>query len=92
MAGMLRISPVQREDGGVMLHVEGKLAGEWVAVLERTCGRWLAGAHNAVGLDLAGVNYVDNNAVALLLDLRKDGVVLTGLSAFVQARLSEGGA
>ena len=39
MAGMLRISPVQREDGGVTLQVEGKPARKWVGVLERAA-RW----------------------------------------------------
>ena len=39
MAEMLRISPVQREDGGVTLQVEGKPAREWVGVLERAA-RW----------------------------------------------------
>ena len=86
---MLRINKVEGEDGAVTLHVEGKLAGESVAVLEQECRRLVGWAHQ-VHLELSGVAYVDEDGVALLLGLEGDDVVVYGPSAFVHEQLRGG--
>ena len=84
---MLRINTVVGDDGAVTMYVEGKLAGESVAVLAQECRRLRLGAQ-PVRVEVSGVTYADRDGVALLLGLAGHDVVVSGSSAFIQEQLS----
>jgi hypothetical protein len=53
--------------------LEGKVAAEWAALLERECSDLLR-SRRAVSLDLAGVDFVDRAGVRTLRRLSRTGV------------------
>jgi len=70
---MMRITFAQVSDGRATLRLEGSLASEWAALLERECSSLL---HDGVSLtlDLAGVDLVDRRGVETLRRLGREGV------------------
>lgn len=86
---MLRIDKVETDDGAVTLHVEGKLAGHSVGLLQKEC-QPLVEASRAVQLELGGVTYVDESGVKLLIELGDEDVVVSGSSGFIRERLKRG--
>lgn len=78
---MLRIT-VEERHTQVVLRVEGKLKGPWVAELER-CWRSSTDAAKgkSLGADLDGVDFVDDQGHALLAKMAGAGVdlIATGL-------------
>ena len=82
---MLRITEEQA-DGITCLRLEGRAIGPWVGELDRLCG--LAhGAGRSLRLEMAGVSFLDPEAVRLVKVLMSDGVPVLGCSAFVRAQL-----
>lgn len=81
---MMRVT----EDAGGLI-VEGRIAGPWVAELRRAArdraGRANAGAAELAPttVDLAAVNYVDAEGVALLKELVAGGIRVRAVSQFV---------
>jgi anti-anti-sigma regulatory factor len=57
----------------VTLVLEGKVAAEWDALLERECSGLLR-SRRAVSLDLAGVDFIDRAGVRTLRRLSRKGV------------------
>ena len=82
---MLRITPTDGESERT-LRLEGRLVDPWVGELLSTC-REAAGAGWRLVLDLSGVTFVDAAGVAYLRDLREQGAVLRGCSAFINELL-----
>ncbi len=78
---MLRITIEERDDQ-VIFRVEGKLTGPWVIELERC---WRSTRDRATGksfgVDLDGVDFIDDPGKALLKEMASAGVQLiaTGL-------------
>ena len=72
---MLRITREEEPLSGVMLRLEGSVAGEWAALLESECSGLLR-FRGTVGLDLAGVTYVDRTGLEVLARLNSAGVVI----------------
>jgi anti-anti-sigma regulatory factor len=72
------------------IKLEGSLSGPWVEELRKA---WSAGAESprdpAVTLDLSGVNFVDEAGRDLLMQIRKTGAVLLGVSPFVRELLED---
>ena len=66
---MLRLTRTTRHTGEVVLILEGRLYGEWVALLEDECTHLLQ-THRRVLLDLASLSFVDRRGARLLRDLR----------------------
>jgi anti-anti-sigma regulatory factor len=75
---MLKITS-REDESRVVLELEGKLAGRWVAELaeawHRACG---ARAGEAIAIDLADVTYVDRSGQELLTILCRAGARLSG--------------
>ena len=69
---MLRIT-VHSEGTGATLELEGRLAGAWVAELQRAWQE-VAAEHRAVVVNLASVSYVDAEGKRLLSDMCRAGV------------------
>jgi ABC-type transporter Mla MlaB component len=83
---MLRISPVDGGNHHVMLRLEGRVAGPWVAELLKACEK-LLGEGRTLKLHLAGVSFVDPNGVLLLSNLKSRGISLIECSPFVEEQL-----
>src|SRR5262245_39386146 len=64
------------------LKLEGSLAGEWTALLERECTGLLR-AWGALRLDLAGVGFVDRAGVGVLGRLSRAGAEIRGCTPTV---------
>ena len=69
----LRITRKKGSRSRATLVLEGKVAAEWVALLERESSD-LLGSGLAVILDLAGVDFVDRSGVRALGRLSRIGV------------------
>jgi ABC-type transporter Mla MlaB component len=69
----LRISRKKGSRSRATLVLEGKVAAEWVALLERECSDLLRSGL-AVRLDLAGVTFLDRAGVRTLQRLSRAGV------------------
>jgi anti-anti-sigma regulatory factor len=69
----LRITRTRASRSRVTLVLEGKVAAEWAALLERECSGLLR-SRPAVSLDLAGVAFVDRAGVRTLRRLSRKGV------------------
>lgn len=67
---------------------EGRLVGEWAALLETECLRLLREG-GGVELDLGAVTDVDSHGLSTLRRLRHEAIVLLGLSPLMQALLAE---
>jgi len=69
----LRITRVDGSTSRVTLRLEGRVAAQWAALLERECSDLLR-SRDAVSLELAGVSFVDRAGVRALERLSRTGV------------------
>jgi anti-anti-sigma regulatory factor len=69
----LRITRKKRSRSRATLVLEGRVAAEWVALLERECSDLLR-SRLALRLDLVGVTFVDRVGVRTLRRLDRKGV------------------
>jgi len=83
---MLKISEHRHRKNSVVLQLEGRLVGPWVAELRRMCPLLRSGTPGLV-LELAQVSFADENGVALLADLRKRGAKLLHPTPFLEEQL-----
>ena len=84
---MLRITPLEADPQRCELRVEGRLAGEdSVEILREELAQATSSARPVV-LELSGVSFADQSAVALLAEASKRGVVLVGGSAWLTSLL-----
>ena len=83
---MLRIAPRDTSGEEGTLNLEGRIVGPWVDQLRRSCEEVLTtGA--PLTLDLAEVDFVDQEGARLLMNLMGSGVALVNCPAFVQEQL-----
>lgn len=87
---MLRITSMEPACGQEVLKVEGWIAGEDVAVLERAGEAALARGHRLV-LEMGGVRSIDAQGLALLAQWSRRGLALRGTSLFVRQLLERRG-
>lgn len=81
----LRISEERLEEATVV-RVAGRLVGEGVEELSRTCTTSSRPLH----IDLSGLLQVDEIGLSLLRALRDSGAVLSGVSPFIQMLIENG--
>jgi anti-anti-sigma regulatory factor len=88
---MLKISQVSGPDGAVVLRLEGQVLGPWVDELRRICAETMshAGGTRPLVLDVAGVSFLDADAIALLRQLVTGRVSITNYSVFIAEQLKE---
>ena len=86
---MLRVTV---EEGGtrVVFRVEGKLKGPWVIELER-CWRSTTGhaIGKTFGVDLDGVDYIDDHGKALLREMARAGVELIATESMMRSTIQQ---
>src|SRR5947208_5903242 len=88
---MLRITPIQRDDGIAQLRVEGRVTQQTVEALRTSCETGLAD-HQTLLLDLSGVQFVEAGGVVVFRRLVRKGAVLMGCSRFLTELLQRNGA
>jgi hypothetical protein len=69
---------------GVCLKVEGRLAGEWVSLLEAELER---AAGSVLSLDLAAVDFASPAAIEMLQGVTARGVRIVACSLFLSNQL-----
>ncbi len=86
---MLRIT-TNETNNVLMVRLEGKLAGPWVAELEE-CVRMHGNceASRAAHFDLSGVTFIDDRGKELLRDLRRRGAELVASGCVMRAVVAE---
>ncbi len=87
---MLKISLMDSGNHVVTLRLEGRVIGPWVSEVRQACES-LLGKGRVLTLNLAEVEFVDRNGVALFLDLKSRGVSLAECSPFVAEELKSSG-
>src|SRR5271168_898486 len=87
--GMLRITTEQKR-GKLVLSVEGRLAGQWVATLEQ-CWRDLRASSpgGKFSINLCGVSFIDAAGKVLLKEIHSQGGHLLAEGCLNQAIVSE---
>ena len=86
---MLRIT-VQNSGGAPTVHLDGKVAGDWVKELEHVWdGLSIGGQATHTTLDLSGVSFVDADGKRLLFAMQRQGAKLEEPQPLVQFILSE---
>jgi hypothetical protein len=83
---MLRISLGVECVRGVTLRLEGRVVGPWVAELREACQKVLEDKRGLT-LNLAEVMFASRAGLTLLLELKAQGVVLSGCSPFLSQEL-----
>ncbi len=83
---MLKISQIESGNHLVILRLEGRIAGPWVAEMRKACERFLD-ERRQLKLNLADVVYADQNGVSALANLKSRGVWLTDCSPFLAEQL-----
>jgi len=87
---MLRITLADSGNHHVILKLEGRVAGPWVAELRKACEKIL-GDGQALELNLAEVLFLDAAGVTLLTNIGSRGVKLADCSPFVAEQLRAAG-
>jgi len=86
---MLRVT-VQERDDRVEFRVEGKLKGPWVIELERC---WRSTSSRATGktfgVNLDGVDFIDDKGKALLTEMAGAGVELTATESMMLSTVQQ---
>jgi hypothetical protein len=83
---MLRISIIESLDDAITLRLEGRIIDRWVEELSRSCEPILAERRRLI-LDLAGVRFLDREAITLLWNLKRRQVSFVNCSQFVANKL-----
>jgi ABC-type transporter Mla MlaB component len=84
---MLRITQLRCTPTLVTLKVEGRVAADWVPVLERECVQHIDGGR-VVRLDFSAVSLIDREGLAMLRKLATSHVEIVNASPFIQALLA----
>ena len=81
-ARVLRISRIDQKDAGICLRVEGRLSGDWVALLEGELAE-ASRTTASLSLDLAAVNFASLQATEMLRVATARGVRVVACSPFL---------
>ena len=86
---MLRITKMAESPSIVTLKLEGRIASEWVPLLEGECLKCLK-EQRKVLLDFSDVSFVDENGVKMLGRLAVKNVEIIDHSALIKESLKGG--
>jgi hypothetical protein len=84
---MLKIT-TQKNAGGTILELEGRLAGPWVQELER-CWRRAVGMDQPVRVMLKAVTFIDDAGKKLLTRIHRQGTSLIAEGCMTKAIVAE---
>ena len=86
---MVRITVVESSRSLVSLRVEGRIIGSSVEELRRACDVHTSLSEVQLSLDLADVSFADVAGIALLRELRSQGVGLMHANLFMTEQFKE---
>jgi len=87
---MLRITKVAEDSSTVTMKLEGKLASDWVPLLEGECLTCLKGKRKVL-LDFSEVTFVDGRGVEMLSKLVEEGIKVVDCDELIKELLEGGG-
>jgi anti-anti-sigma regulatory factor len=87
---MLKITKIQENRRDVLFKLEGKIAGQWAALLDGECRAYLR-KRKSVFLDCSHVDYVDGRGVEVINTFPHSQVTLMSAPALVTELLQIGG-
>jgi len=85
---MMKVTRVAEDEERVTLKIEGRIAGEWVAILKEECRRCLE-KKGALILDFSELSYIDAAGIQALKTMDRQRVSLIGASLFLSGLLKE---
>jgi anti-anti-sigma factor len=86
---MLRITVLESSESATVLHVEGRIAGSYVAELRRACDALALPESVRLSLQLGDVSFADSAGIEFLKELRSRGVCLMRATPFVAELLKD---
>jgi anti-anti-sigma regulatory factor len=85
---MLRITEKLEKDNAVRLRLDGTLSTDSFDELAQLCARHQRNGGQPVIVDMAGVNFMHDNAARKLAQLRTESVRVINCSPFIAALLN----
>lgn len=83
---MMRITQVSEDCRRIFLKVEGRIIGDWVWELSRTC-KYSLSQNRRIILDMSEVTYIDRHGVDALKRILGNNVQLKSATLLVKALL-----
>jgi anti-anti-sigma regulatory factor len=87
---MLKITKTETNGGKVIFKLEGKITDQWASLLDGECRAALR-TWNAVELDCAAVDFVDERGIEVLKNLPSTHITLVNASGYLTELLQTGG-
>ena len=81
---------IKSSEAAAVLHVEGRIAGSYVAELRKACDAYTCVDQFQLSLELADVSFADPAGIELLKDLSRRGVGLVQTTPFLTEQLKDG--
>jgi anti-anti-sigma regulatory factor len=85
---VLKVS-IREDSAGVVMEVEGRVAGAWVEELQQCWQREQARAGGPISVHLSAVTFIDDAGKQLLSRMFQHGVKLQGKGCMVRAIVAE---
>ena len=79
---------------GVIVELEGSLAGAWVQELEEDCWRKITNSHQRVRVMVCAVTFIDERGKALLAEMHQHGAELVAegcMNTAIVKEITQGG-
>ena len=86
---MLRITKMAESPSIVTLKLEGRIASDWLSLLEKECLRFLEEKRKVV-LDFSEVTFIDDRAVEILGRMPAEKIQVIECSALIRELLKGG--
>lgn len=87
---MLKITKVEENGTKVLMKLEGKVMGQWAALLDDECRSFIR-QKKVVYLECSNVDFVDDKGIEVLNNLSRTQVTLMSAPGFVTELLQIGG-
>ncbi|MGE5445264.1 MAG: STAS domain-containing protein [Ignavibacteriales bacterium] len=84
---MFRTTEISEDEKTVTLRLDGKLVHAWVSNLEMLCLHYKDEKNKTVVLDFSGVNFIDNEGLRMLENIKDEKVKIINCSLFIQKLL-----
>jgi anti-anti-sigma regulatory factor len=80
---MLRITELLETQQTIRIRLDGTVSPEAVAELAKTCARHQEQSQKSIVLDLAGVDFMKDEAARQLVDLQSGSITIINCSPFI---------
>ncbi len=88
---MLRIETMRVDDATVTLKLEGRIAAEWVSLLDQECLSWLQEGRKVL-LDVSAVSFIDGRGLEMMLrGIASGSIEVINTPALLEELLKGGG-